>query len=594
MGWATPEPDLGLRPLPAPQLHLLGNPAITEHDSPATAPGKAARRHDLDALRALAMLLGIALHGALSFVPFPWTVQDSQQHEAFGLLFFAVHGFRMPVFFVMSGFFTAMIWRRRGLVPLLGQRLRRVFLPCMLGLFTIVPAVNWVSAFVMSSPAQAGREPQQEPVADPRPIEDIWDAVRAGDPEAVDRFVQDGADVRTPDASGATLLHWAAVLEQQAVTERLLEAGADATAKDFEGGTPLHWAAFFGTPGTVAILLAAGADANAANNKGEAPLDTVSVPWGKEIAGITAWLGDLMGLDLDLDRIERDRPAIIAALKEGGARPSASGEGAEDLEGWIVGLFLVPVFHHLWFLWFLCWLVAGFALYAALAKWVGFRGLPDLLVTSPLRYAWLLPLTWLPQLIMRSGGESPGFGPDTSVGWLPFPHLLFYYGIFFFFGVVYHDSAGNAHRLGRRWWLTLPLGLCVVLPFALEFSLGGEWSHEFDGLRHPIGALLEVSYTWLMVFGLMGLFGKMFRSESPMMRYVSDSSYWLYLAHLPVILLAQWWVRDWPLSPFIKFPLVCGIVTGLLLLTYRYCVRYTWLGTLLNGPRQREEPARLH
>ncbi len=37
-----------------------------------------ARRHHLDALRALAMLLGIALHGALSFVEFPWVVQDSQ------------------------------------------------------------------------------------------------------------------------------------------------------------------------------------------------------------------------------------------------------------------------------------------------------------------------------------------------------------------------------------------------------------------------------------------------------------------------------------------------------------------------------------
>jgi len=548
----------------------------------------------MDALRALAMLLGIALHGALSFVPFPWTVQDSQQHDVFGLLFFAVHGFRMPVFFVMSGFFTAMIYRRRGLVPLLGQRLRRVLLPCMLGLFTVVPAVNWVNAFVMSAPAQAPHVSKLEPVADDgidNTIENIWDAVRAGDLAAVELFVRDGVEVRTTDATGATLLHWAAVLEQPVLMERLVEVGADVKATDFEGGTPLHWAAFFGTPEAVEILLAAGADANAANDKGETPLDMVSAPWGEETAVFSAWLGGLMGLELDLERIERDRPSIIAALKKGGARSSAYSESTEEVDVWILVLFFVPVFHHLWFLWFLCWLVAGFALYATLAKWVGFRGLPDLLVTSPLRYAWLLPLTWLPQLIMRSGGESPGFGPDTSVGLLPFPHLLFYYAIFFFFGVVYHDNGDSARRLGRHWRLTLPLGLLVVFPFALEFSMAGEWSHEFEDLRHPIGALLEVSYTWLMVFGLMGLFGKLFRSESPALRYVSDSSYWLYLAHLPMILLAQWWVRDWSLSPFIKFPLVCGIVTGLLLVTYRYCVRYTWLGTLLNGPRQRPLPS---
>ena len=84
------------------------------------------RRHDLDALRAFAMLLGIALHGALSFLPIPWPVRDGQQQELFGWLVSAVHGFRMPVFFVMSGFFTAMLWRRRGLRSLLGHRFRRV------------------------------------------------------------------------------------------------------------------------------------------------------------------------------------------------------------------------------------------------------------------------------------------------------------------------------------------------------------------------------------------------------------------------------------------------------------------------------------
>ena len=61
------------------------------------------RRYDLDALRATTMLLGIALHAGLSFTPFPWPVQDEQQSGFFGLLFAAIHGFRMPVFFVLNG-----------------------------------------------------------------------------------------------------------------------------------------------------------------------------------------------------------------------------------------------------------------------------------------------------------------------------------------------------------------------------------------------------------------------------------------------------------------------------------------------------------
>ena len=42
-----------------------------------TAPEKPRRLHDLDALRGFAMLLGIALHAALAFIPGFWAVQDS-------------------------------------------------------------------------------------------------------------------------------------------------------------------------------------------------------------------------------------------------------------------------------------------------------------------------------------------------------------------------------------------------------------------------------------------------------------------------------------------------------------------------------------
>jgi peptidoglycan/LPS O-acetylase OafA/YrhL len=99
-----------------------------------------------------------------------------------------------------------------------------------------------------------------------------------------------------------------------------------------------------------------------------------------------------------------------------------------------------------------------------------------------------------------------------------------------------------------------------------------------------------VAYPWLMTFGLMGLFRRFCPVESPTMRYLSDSAYWLYLAHLPLIIAAQSVVRDWPLPALAKFLFIVAVVTSFLLWTYQTLVRYTWLGRFLNGPRVR--PAR--
>jgi hypothetical protein len=41
-----------------------------------------------------------------------------------------------------------------------------------------------------------------------------------------------------------------------------------------------------------------------------------------------------------------------------------------------------------------------------------------------------------------------------------------------------------------------------------------------------------------------------------------------------------------PWAPAIKFFLVMAVTTLLLLASYRWLVRYTWIGTLLNGPRK--------
>ncbi|RYD47467.1 MAG: hypothetical protein EOP60_17385, partial [Sphingomonadales bacterium] len=72
--------------------------------------GVPARLHALDAVRAGALLLGVAFHATLSFLPGPqiWVVRDAQS-EAIGIFFILAHIFRMTIFFLIAGYFGRML-----------------------------------------------------------------------------------------------------------------------------------------------------------------------------------------------------------------------------------------------------------------------------------------------------------------------------------------------------------------------------------------------------------------------------------------------------------------------------------------------------
>ena len=94
-----------------------------------------------------------------------------------------------------------------------------------------------------------------------------------------------------------------------------------------------------------------------------------------------------------------------------------------------------------------------------------------------------------------------------------------------------------------------------------------------------------------MSFGFIGLFRRFFSKENKGIRYLSDSAYWLYLAHLPLIMIIQIWVSDWTWPSFTKLIFICALTVIPLLLIYEYMVRYVWVGTMLNGKRRREKVA---
>jgi peptidoglycan/LPS O-acetylase OafA/YrhL len=536
-----------------------------------------ARRSDLDALRAGAMLLGIVLHASLAFFPSYWMVTDGRQNETFGILFSAIHGFRMPLFFVMSGFFSAMLLHRRGRGALVKHRFHRVLLPLMVGMFTIVPLTIGISTVAMMS---ASRKPGGTAAA--ANASTIWTAARVGDLDAIERHMASGVavDARDPERGGTPLL-WAAVTGQAKSIELLIRRGADVNAVDQDGGTALHGAAFMGHELAVDVLVQNGAKVNAANKRGETPLDGAVLD-----EGTTRYIASLLGLELNEDGLGRRKAAISDSLREHGATARRK-SGVADL------LMQMPLFNHLWFLWFLWWLVLGYAAVSFLGSRLPPFRLPAWLVLSPARYLWLIPLTMIPQWFMGDGGLSPFFGPDTSTGILPIPHVFAYYAIFFGFGALYFGFDDRSGRVGKRWWLPLSIGLLVILPLGMALAEGwtGPTAYGLAPLpRRVLSVFLQAAYPWLLTFGLMGLVRRVCPVESPRMQYLSDSAYWLYLAHLPLIIAAQLAVKDLPIPAVAKFLLIVVVVTSFLLWTYQTMVRYTWLGRFLNGARVRPEP----
>ncbi len=535
-----------------------------------------ARRSDLDALRAGAMLLGIVLHASLSFFPSYWVVTDSRQNDSFGILFSAIHGFRMPLFFVMSGFFSAMLLRGRGRGALVKHRFHRVLLPLLVGTFTVVPLTVGISTVAMMS---ASRKPGG--TASAENASTIWTAARAGDLDAIERHMAGGlaVDARDPERGGTPLM-WAAVTGRAEAIELLIRRGADVNAVDRDGGTALHAAAFLGHEKAVDVLIRNGAKVNAANSRGETPLDGASLD-----EGTTRYFASLLQLELDEDGLGRRKTAIAESLREHGATAGRK-SGVADL------LMQIPVFNHLWFLWFLWWLVLGYAAVSYLGLRLAPIRLPAWLVLSPARYLWLIPLTMVPQWFMGDGGASAIFGPDTSTGILPIPHVFAYYAIFFGFGALYFGFDDRSGRVGDRWWLSLSIGLLVILPSGMALAEGwrGPMGYGLAWLpSRVLSVFLQAAYPWLLTFGLMGMIRRICPVESPRMRYLSDSAYWLYLAHLPLIIAAQLAVKDLPIPAVAKFVLIVVAVTSFLLWTYQVMVRYTWLGRFLNGRRVRPE-----
>ena len=105
---------------------------------------KTERIHSLDSLRAIMMLLGLVLHSALTYnITFhgeAWALKDPETTHIFSdSLVFLIHSFRMPIFFVVAGFFGSMLFYERRPMQMVKNRVSRIVFPFVVFLFLLWP-----------------------------------------------------------------------------------------------------------------------------------------------------------------------------------------------------------------------------------------------------------------------------------------------------------------------------------------------------------------------------------------------------------------------------------------------------------------------
>ncbi len=385
--------------------------------SPATGPrpSELERYHALDALRATAMLLGIVLHAAISYMPsrmpkLVWAIHDTSTSHGMDWLFWGIHAFRMPVFFLIAGFFSALVYERRGAAGFLANRTRRVFWPFLLACLVLLPIIFliWSAGWLISGQC---------------------------------------------------------------------------------------------TPGQVLRV-----------------------------------------------------------------------KFSPHLQSGVYGLA------HLWFLEHLYLMCLAF--WASRRWWPGgsTSHALDWILLSRFKPLWLAIPTAAIVLIR------PGAVLDFHQFAVPHPGRFLFESMFYVAGLALYRQRDRLPEL------TTDYGWCLLLSIPVFLSLGLLLPPAITIALPPAGraavALDSALLAWLMVFGLLGLFLRVFNKPSPTVRYISDASYYIYLVHMPLVAVVQIILYPVDCPPPLKFFTSLALPTILSLATYHHLVRGSWLGELLNGHRQ--------
>jgi ankyrin repeat protein len=164
---------------------------------------------------------------------------------------------------------------------------------------------------------------------------EVADAAQQGDRAAVQRLIQQKADVNAPQVDGATALHWAVYREDVALVDLLIRARANVAAVNRLNVTPLMMAAIQGNALLIDRLIKAGADPKLRGPNGETMLMFAARSGNPNAIKVLLESGadvnsreSIRGTTALMWAVEQKHPAAVKMLLAAGADPSAKSGGA--------------------------------------------------------------------------------------------------------------------------------------------------------------------------------------------------------------------------------------------------------------------------
>jgi hypothetical protein len=217
------------------------------------------------------------------------------------------------------------------------------------------------------------------------------------------------------------------------------------------------------------------------------------------------------------------------------------------------------------------------------------RALGDRVVAFVMRGLWAPVLIAVPiaAYLWQLDSWTEWLGLPAPFSPVPNPTALIGYGVPFALGWLLHRQVDVLMSLRRFWLVYLAAAVALSTLCLAIIGVTPRWTGPtLAGGERLVYTAAYVMGLWCWVLAAVGAAIRFLSNPHPATRYLADASYWIYLMHMATIVFFLTLMRPYEWHWSIKLVIMIGGSMPILLVTYHYVVRFTWIGAILNGRRQ--------